>query len=155
MSTTTQPKLYFIGFNGCGEMGLGHKNKVHKLTKCKYEITKIYPSNQYTIFSDDNYENIWGAGYNHRGQCGVGGDIVPNGKLIKLDYFQQNKIKIKKICVSSVGNSTFFITQNNKLYGCGNQLGFGKLHNQYLPKLIPQLHDVLCLLYCVLFSVVI
>ena len=144
MSAASQRKLHFIGFNGCGEMGLGHKNKVHELTKCKYPITKIYPSNQYTIFSDDNFENIWCAGYNHRGQCGVGEGVDPDGKLLKLDYFQRNKIKIKKICVSSVGNSTFFITEDNELYGCGNQLGFEKLHNQYLPENLSQfeLHDV-------------
>ena len=54
------------------------------------------------------------------GQFGIGKGIDSDGQHLKLNYLQQKKIKLKKICVSAVTNSTSFITNDNELYGCGN-----------------------------------
>ena len=145
---------YFIGFNGCGQMGFGHNDSVTHLTKSKYEITKIFGSNQYTFFADDKYKHIWCAGYNHRGQLGLGADedplnesvitegFDPENQMIEYNYFKENDIKISKICVSPAGSTTFFMTEDDQIYGCGNQLGLGKLIKHFTPVLISELENV-------------
>ena len=35
-------------------------------------ITKLYCSDTFTIYSDDDYKNIYAAGYNEHGQCSIG-----------------------------------------------------------------------------------
>ena len=143
-------------------MGLGHASSVIELTEIKYPFTKIYPSNKYTICSDNNNENIWCTGYNSTGECGIGESIYSTNIYVKLEYFKKNNIKIKKISLSSVAYSTFFITKdNNKLYACGQndnyQLGLTNVNaitdnqapeewqkgDQFDPVKIPSLNNVI------------
>ena len=78
-------------------------------------------------YSDDDYKNIWSVGTNAYEQCGREGD----SKILQaITFFEENQINIKKVCVSHVGSSTFFITKDNRVYGCGSdqadQLGLKK-----------------------------
>ena len=152
MSKATRLQAFFIGFNGTGQLGLGHRRKIHKLAECKYPITEIHPGCGYIFYNDKNYENIWCAGRNIEGQCGIGQSFKEFlTTCTKYTFFKQNGIQIKKICVAVGGAATtFFITTDNKLYGCGynrqNQLGLDKfdgITNKNKPVLIPQLTDVI------------
>ena len=119
VSAGNTSRVFVIGDNSYGEMGLGHSTSIaiHKLTETNSGISNIHLSRRYTIYSDDDYKNIWSVGRNDYGQCGREGD----GKLLqKIKFFEENQITIKKICVSPVGNSTFFITKDNKVYVCGS-----------------------------------
>ena len=112
-----QSRIFVIGNNIDGNLGLDHITPIHKLTEIKsgIDITTIYSSDGYTIYSDDDYKNIWSVGRNDNGQCGRHGY---NSKLPqKITFSEENHINIKKICVSPVGGSTFFITIDNKVYG--------------------------------------
>ena len=55
--------------------------------------------------SDDNYNNIWFAGSNTRGGCGVGSNKPRLKKLTPITYFNKHGIKIKKISVNISGHS--------------------------------------------------
>ena len=174
VSAGNKSRVFVIGHNSFGELGLGHRNPITKLTEIKSGITNIHSSNRYTIYSDDDYKNIWSAGSNHHGQCGKKGD----SKFLDLEkiiFFEKNQINIKKICVSSVGCSTFFITKDNKLYGCGfnanDELGLEEAivpgiinniesdsekwggENQFEPVLISHLSDVIDVKTTLYFSI--
>ena len=132
-----------------GEFGLGHENEVTKLKEYKYQITKVHPSDQYTIYADDNYKNIWTAGSNYCGECGIGYTHKRKiSTLRSIEYFKINKIQISKICVSIAGSVTFFITNDNKLYGCGSngnsKLGLNcrDIDTCYEPILVQSLENV-------------
>ena len=167
-SLQSDQKVFFIGYNSFGEFGFGHDQPLRNFKQCEYPITRIYAGNTYSIYSDDNYENIWSAGYNAYGQCGIG----EQGKSTlfefnEITYFKDNNIKIKKICVSPIGGSSFFITTNGNVYGCGdndtNQLGLtsGILdqdeeydeENKSEPTLISQLSDVIDIQNSIRFSI--
>eukprot|EP01084_Bolivina_argentea_P149255 260750_1 len=112
-------KVFFIGRNCCGQFGLGwmHSNQIREITQCRESrINKVFPSSQHIIYADNGYKNIWGAGRNDYGQCGVGyfRQTVNEYTAIKL-----KGINIKKICVNSTGSHTFFISDKNELFGCG------------------------------------
>ena len=154
MSKATRLRAFFVGYNGTGQLGLGHEKNVHELTECKYPITEIHAGSRYIFYNDENYKNIWCAGWNSEGQCGMGQTEILTS-FTKFRFFKQNNIQIKKICASLGGaDITFFITTDNKLYGCGcnwqNQLGLDDFSqklsaenlNNYEPVLIPQLCDV-------------
>ena len=116
--------VLFIGNNGGGQFGVGstENDSIGKFIKCTNpSISKVFTSTNYTIYSDDNYQNIWSAG-NTSNQC-CSQNKLKNQKVIKtylpITYFQDNQIKIKKICVSLGGKCTYFISDDDKLYGCG------------------------------------
>ena len=165
VSARNKSRVFVIGSNLFCTFGLGHSTPIRKLTEIKDidRICNIYSSYSYTIYSDDDYKNIWSVGRNTHGQCGRKG----NSELFeKITFFEENQINIKKICVSSVGCSTFFITKDNKVYCCGSnkhhKLGLQqedipqiiknqnqsdskewKGENQFEPILISQLTDVI------------
>ena len=76
MSTLVNKNLtevFVIGDNGSGEAGLGHTHTIQQLTQIKTNklLSKIYPSFNYIIYTDDELNNILGAGYNAHGQLGI------------------------------------------------------------------------------------
>ena len=93
MSATRPPKLVFVGCNnGCGQMGLGHKNENSLINKMR--IMKIFGLLLLIIV---------------HGQFGVGKGIDSDVKLLKLNYLQQNKIKLKKnLCIVSHKLNMFY-----------------------------------------------
>ena len=72
MSSLTRQRIYFIGYNHSCEFGLGHHWVYDKLTPCTNKmISKIFSGYLYNIFTDDNLDNIWAAGTNSNGECGL------------------------------------------------------------------------------------
>ncbi len=149
--------MHFIGYNGYGEFGLDHKETLKKFTSCpNKEIAKVFSGNVYSIYTDDNYDNLWSAGYNARGSCGIGSN---KDRLLGLE-------SIKHIFVINTGYGSFFISEDNKLYGCGrntgSQLGvktkavsqFGD-EDIYTPQLIDNLANIIDIKSCELYSIAI
>ena len=99
MSSSRKCKLFFIGYNGTGESGLGHTNKLKQLTLCPNEIiTCVYPSNLYSRYTDDTLQNLWSAGRNTRGYCCIPNEAFTSGlPLTPIHYFKIHNIKIKKV----------------------------------------------------------
>ena len=88
--------VYFIGYNSNGEFGLNHCDTLHELTPCSNKsITKIFSSNKYCIYSNDDFQQIYAAGNNTLGQCGVGIADGPVTTLKPIEYFNENDINIK------------------------------------------------------------
>ena len=148
----SSPVVYFIGYNSSGEFGLNHAQDWPKLTRSPHKnISKVFSSQNYTIYSNHNFKQIFAAGSNSLGECGIG---IPDEQIITLTpitYFNANNINITKICTNVSGNCTYFISDKCDLYGCGsNEKGsfFGIYNdgdddNQYEPKLINGLTNVI------------
>ena len=139
-------QTFVIGQNGHGELILNQFGPVHKLTPVAgKKISKAFSGNQYSIYTDDNYDNLWSAGYNHRGSCGVGNPQATLKKLTPITYFNEHGIKIKQISVNTSGYGSFFISKDNILYACGlnngGQLGIASKNDIYEPILIPDLEN--------------
>ena len=141
--------MYVIGTNH-GEFGLNHCNEVHQLTKhnTKYEIKNIIRGYCNNIFIDSN-DNFWACGHNEYGSCGIG-TRESIQKLTQINYFKKNKIKIKNVYASISGFGTFWISDKNRLYANGKnnsgELGIkinNKYNNQYEPKLVKDLYNVI------------
>eukprot|EP01084_Bolivina_argentea_P132169 233232_1 len=145
---------FVIGLNNKFEFGLFgriyNSKEFVELNQPKNScISHIYCGHKYTIFTNDNHENVWCTGYNAHGSCGIGNKNNPVKQYEPIDYFNINKIKIKKICVTVNGLCTFWITDTNTVYGNGlndnSQLGFGG-NNKYdilTPTLINNLKNVI------------
>ena len=89
-------------------------------------ISNVIPSACYSIYTDDNYTNLWVTGRNYHGECCI--DTKDSKRITTftpITYFKDNHISIKKICLSIVGNTTFFIDDDNRLYACGQFTGNG------------------------------
>ena len=158
MSSTSKTRIFFIGMNDKCEFGLNDASSFEQLQPCSNtSMTKIYCGYSYNIFSDDNLTNIWASGANDCGETGVG---KPNMSDIMtytpIEYFKQNQIDIKKICVNVTGSISFFISQQNKLYASGKKVKMilGMLHgieyystdtkyHAYEPMYIPDLQNVI------------
>ena len=156
-------EVFVIGDNMFGEAGLDHTDKIKQLTQIKTNtlITKIYPSSRYTIYTDDEFNNILVAGWNKFGQLGINTNGESITTLTPLTFFKDKQIKIKKIFVSitGIGFTTFFLTTDGKIYGCGknmsDNLGLENktepenfdirsyLRNQHQPVLISTLKNVI------------
>ena len=153
----TEPQsVFYVGYNGYGELGVNHTQNVQELTQIPNKlVNKVISSNAYSIWSDDEYKNIFATGYNIEGQCAIG-SFSRNVKTFQpIKYFQENNIKINKIFINLAGKCTFFITDQGQLYGCGSnakqQLGLGLTDssNRYsVPQLISQLSNVIDIKSC-------
>ena len=133
------PEVFVIGCNGDGEPALGHKDKIKQLTQIKTNklITKIYPTYSNTIYTDDEFNNILVAGNNKFGQLEINTDGENITTLTPLTFFNDRNIKLKQIFVSITGLQTFFLTTDNKIYGCGaNELDGLGLENKTILDLI-------------------
>eukprot|EP01084_Bolivina_argentea_P107269 191796_1 len=139
--------MYVIGANKQKDSGLNHSQPIETLTKINVNnenITKAYCGNEFTIFSNSNHSNIWAAGNNTNGQCSVNEKQKNILNLTPIDYFKKHNIQIKTISVGC--NVSFYITNQHKLYGSGNNLYKQLGHHDYEcfePKYIKQLENVI------------
>ena len=119
-----QSKLYFIGYARNGEFGLGHKHSSNEFILCPNKsITKVYPGNEFIFYTDDNFDNIWCAGNNRYGQCGISNDKEEYiTKCIPITYFKKNNIKIQNIFTNPTGNCAFGKSDSGVIYGCGGDM---------------------------------
>ena len=60
--------MFVIGKNECGNLGINHFDAVQILTPFpKKKFQKHFQDNSYTIYTDDNYDNVLSTGYNFIG----------------------------------------------------------------------------------------
>ena len=116
--SSSEVKFYFIGLNLYGSFGLGQGLIKHpvleELTECPNKlITKTFRGFAYNIFADNNFDNIFAAGYNYEEKCALSQD---EKSCIKITHFERNGIKINKIFTNINGHITFFLSDKNKLY---------------------------------------
>eukprot|EP01084_Bolivina_argentea_P224059 378962_1 len=148
--------IYVIGENIQGELGLNHTNHVNKLTcfneyNSDLSITNIKCADTYTYYINENNDNTnhYACGYNEKGCCGVYHYKNIN-KCSLITWFKTHQIKIKQLCVSVAGRTTFWITNKNTIYGHGNnteyQLGLNDTNHRDAPRIIPNLTNIINIL---------
>ena len=141
-SCNKNQSILFVGYNYFDEFG--DKDDVDQPTPYTHQpFTKLFCANAFSIYTDDSYTNIWSSGYNASGQCGVTSDSYTIKQLEPITAFKENEINIKKICVNTSGDAVFFISDENKLYGCGWLKGINNDQSVYTPKLMTGLKDVI------------
>ncbi len=111
--------ILFIGKNSNGEAGLGHKKSLKILTKLPSWIEHIYSGNAYTIYSGNNNKILYASGSNYHGACGINNLKANVVKHTKIAYFNEHDINIHKICINPTGSCSFWVTNDNKIYGNG------------------------------------
>ena len=114
-------RLFVIGRNDFGQLGLGHTDNITKLTELKdskiENISSVHSGHNFTIYSKDN--NVYVSGHNRSGSCGVGQINDKFTECTEIEFFKQSNISIKSIC-SNIGSfSTFWIDKENNIYGNG------------------------------------
>ena len=140
-------QLFVIGYNRDHDLGINEHERVCGLTPCpEKKVSRAFSGVSYSIYTDENYDNLWSAGFNKKGSCGVPTEQKLLKQLTAITYFDKHGIKIKKISVSPSSFGSFFISKDNKVYACGNNvrdaLGFRFGNDSiYEPTLIPELKD--------------
>ena len=146
MSTSRSEKviILFAGYNHFSEFdGDDSKQPIKELSKYKSNsFNKIFCANAYTIFADDGFKNIYSVGYNSFGQCSLATDKYEFSinKITPITFFKDNNITIKNICTNHGGDAVFYITTDDKLYGCGRLKGLNESRDTLdvsVPKLMP------------------
>ena len=113
-------KVYFIGYNVCGEFGLGGTQSFNQLTLCpNKQITKVFSGSAYSIYSNDDFSKIWSCGHNKEGECGVNQKHRRITTYTPIEYFNRNNIKIFNIFLNNFSHQTYFLADNGQLYACG------------------------------------
>ena len=147
-SVQTKPKILF---KGCieGWYGLVSQNNAvnEKLLSCiNPSIQKVFHGLEFSMFSDNPFENIWSAGLNKENQCGYPGQhYVKTCTLI--DFFSKNNVKIINIFTNHSSDAAFFESDTGDIYvtgGWGRQFGFGE--DQWIrdySTIIPQIKNVI------------
>ena len=109
----------------------------------------------YSGFALDEEVKVYSWGYNGQGHLGHG-DTVSKKYAKRIEYFVNNNIQIKEIITcNEIGHNdisaVFFITTDNRAYGCGDNhegvLGDGSTTNRYTPIRIGTLENVVQIVY--------
>ena len=90
------------------------------INKLSGDIKEIISGNEFAFHHDINH-NIWASGYNGNGECCTG-HKQNLYEYHEIKYFKQKGIKIKKICATISSQTIFWITENNEVYGNGENL---------------------------------
>ena len=147
-------KLQVVGNNRWSEFGTNiDRNfatlKSINIDKYSTKIEEIISGDDFSFFcNNDKDQNIWSAGYNDEGQCATSyfHKIIDDG-FHQIKYFQDNNIRIKKICTNVRALMVFWITESNQVYANGEnhsyELGLGHNTHQCIPILIESLKDVI------------
>ena len=138
--------MFVVGYNGNGDLGLDECETAHTLIPCpENKIAKAFSGRLYSIYADHNYDNLWSAGHNTFGSCGVGKRKEILNQLTPITYFNKHAIKIKQVSVTPSGHGSFFLSKDNKLYACGcnvkGQLGIKSIGDFYKPVLVSDLEN--------------
>ena len=76
------------------------------------ENLKTFSGHSYSIYTDDNYGNLWSIGRNWSGCCGVGkAQLKQLINLTPITYFNKHGIILKKVFVNPSGYGSFFISK--------------------------------------------
>ena len=85
-------QMFVIGNNGSHELGDIHCKGmvVPVLTKCPgKKISKAFSGYRYSIYADENYNNIYSAGSNAKGECCVGKKKLTLKQLNPITFFSK------------------------------------------------------------------
>ena len=96
-------QLFVIGDNVYHNLGLNQFDEVCGLTintMPRKNIFKAFLGYSYTIYTDDSYDDLYSAGYNDFGSCGVEEEQTKLKPLTPITYFDKHGIKIKQISVN-------------------------------------------------------
>ena len=127
-------RIFFIGrrLDATFSMGRNSRKSAKELViDSNSNICNIFASKDNAFYSDDEFNEIWAAGANYYGQCGIpmkstgfSARYKPLSEYTPITHFKSSDIKIKQICVSPCDSCSFFISQTGKLYACGkNDVG--------------------------------
>jgi len=105
--------LYGCGESGNGQQGSGGTSNVLTFTK-RAENVKTVSCTQYTTWYIDNNNNLYGCGMNFYGNQGSG----TSGDTADVETFTKRAENVKKVSCSDY--TTWYIDNNNNLYGCGD-----------------------------------
>ena len=118
--------LYGCGEGNNGQQGSGSTSTVKTFTK-KASNVKTISCSQYTTWYIDNNNNLYGCGQNYYGNQGSG----TSGDTSDVSTFTKRAENVKKVSCSDY--TTWYIDNNNNLYGCGDnesgQQGSGNTSN--------------------------
>ena len=135
--------VFSVGFNGYGELGLGHNTNQNKLNKIPnippIKIISCVGSSCYLI---DFEGNLWTFGSNGDGQLGYGDTKNINSPAIILTFGD-----IRQISYGSSGSHFLVKNSENQIFTAGNnirgQLGTGDTESVSIPKEInPQYSSI-------------
>ena len=116
---TKDDKVYGLGENKGGRLGLGHTNIVEECTEIKelskHKIKEIFVAWDFVLaLNEDN--QIFGWGKNDLGQLGRGQNSYDIMKPQKIDFQSNEKI----IDISCGGCFTLVLLENGLIYGWGS-----------------------------------
>ncbi len=109
---TSNGDLYGCGYNGLGNQGSGDTANVLTFTKRASNVKTVSCSENTTWYIDNN-NDLYGCGDNSVGQQGSG----QNDSSAKVLTFTKRASNVKT--VSCTSDATWYIDNNNDLYGCG------------------------------------
>eukprot|EP01084_Bolivina_argentea_P237134 398631_1 len=146
-------RLYIVGYNYCGWVGLGHSKDLYEIKQCHngIKITDVYPGDGFTIFATTNNE-YFSCGDNSYGQCAVATNEQYITKCTQINLQFTNIInkqftKINKIFTNISSNSVFWLTKGNEMYANGRndlyQLGLEYSKNRSSPEIVLDLVDII------------
>ena len=130
----SEGNVYSVGYNGNGELGLGHNTHQNVLTKipnipCIKVISCVYPS----CYLIDFEGNLWSFGYNTFGQLGHG-DTTPLNTPKIIPTLKD----IQQISHGSCGSHFLAKNSQNQIFVAGRnsngQLGTGDTQSLSIPK---------------------
>ena len=105
--------LYGCGANGCGNQGSGNKTDVLVFTKRAENVKEVSCSPETTWYIDNN-NDLYGCGNGYNGQQGSGASGYYSAAVLTFTKRAEN---VKTVSCS--GYATWYIDNNNNLYGCG------------------------------------
>jgi len=146
MFLASDGKVYGVGKNNYGQLGLGYSDETPQTTpqeitffnEIGITITQVVCGEYHTIFlgSDGKVYSV-GRNNNH-GQLGLGHKISPQTTPQEITFFSYLSITITQIACGS--NHTMFLASDGKVYGVGQndfgQLGLG--YSDENPQTTPQ-----------------
>ena len=118
-----EDELWAVGIDTFGSLGVLGNQKVDKLTRTGGKNIKKISSSLFHSFYIDKNNDLYGTGYNAFYSLGVGDNNVTDV------FVKSNLSNVKGIWSSGQGNSSFALTNDNKLYSIGRnkngELGLG------------------------------
>ena len=108
--------LYGCGYNNRGQQGSGDTSSVKTFTKRASNVKKFSCTSGTTWYIDNN-NNLYGCGDNIYGNQGSG----TSGNDSAVKTFTKRASNVKKFSCSAY--TTWYVDNNNDLYGCGYNYG--------------------------------
>ena len=123
--------LYTIGYNGEGQFGLGSNQNYQSVTLLpNKEIKNIFPGFSQIVFANDDLTKLWVSGWNDFGSAAINSKEDEINTITPIKYFEENQIRISKVFTGFGAHRVIFLSNNNKLYGAGQNSKYQMGWNQ-------------------------